>query len=101
MEGLWHEVRLAGRKLLRQPGFSLAVILLIALGVGAGSAVFTIVNSLLLTAPPLIKNSDAVVRLNPAPGSNGVATYYDYEYFRDRARSYASLIAYDGNATTV
>src|SRR5687768_13325265 len=102
MNAIWLELRLAARKLMRRPGFSLAVILLIALGVGAGSAVFTIVQRFLLTPPALVVDPARVVRLVPAePGTVGAATYPDYEFYRDNARVFSDLFAYDGSATTL
>src|SRR5688572_11508879 len=102
MTSFWLELRLAARKLTRRPGFSLAVILLIALGVGSGSAVFTVVQRLLLTPPAMVRSPAGLVRLVPAEqGTNGAAAYPDYEYYRDHARVFSDLFAYDGTATTV
>ena len=102
MTSFWLELRLAARKLTRRPGFSLAVILLIALGVGAGSAVFTVVQRLLLTPPAMVQSPESLVRLAPAEqGTNGAAAYPDYEYYRDNARVFSDLFAYDGTATTL
>jgi predicted permease len=90
------------RPLLRQPGFSAAVILLVALGVGAGTAVFTVVNELLLTAPPLIADPESIVRLNSSqPAAIGIATYPDYVHARDQQRVFSHLFAYDGAGTPV
>src|SRR5687767_15556595 len=102
MNASWLELRLAARKLLRRPGFSLAVVLLIGLGVGAGTAVFTVVQRFLRTPPALVRDSGTLVRLVPfEPATNGAAAYPDYEYYRDHARVFSDLFAYDGNATTV
>src|SRR5688572_13608867 len=102
MRSFWLELRLAARKLSRRPGFSLAVILLVALGVGAGSSVYTVVHRLLLTPPPLIRDPGRVVRLVPAvQGNIGAGAYSDYTYYRDNARSFSDLFAYDGVATTL
>jgi hypothetical protein len=96
-----HDLRLAARKLKRQPFFSLSVILLSALGVGAGTTVFTVANSLLLEPPPLVAQPDRIVRLNPAPDNNGAASYPDYSYYRDNARTFSDLFAYDAVAHTL
>jgi len=48
----WEDVRYAVRLLARQPGFSLAAIFLLALGIGANSAIFSLVDSVLLKPVP-------------------------------------------------
>ena len=47
------ELRFAIRMQLKQPGFSLIAILTLALGIGATSAVFSLIQGVLLTPPPL------------------------------------------------
>lgn len=49
---LWNDLRASGRILLREPGFAVVVILTVALGVGANTAIFSIVNGVLLRPLP-------------------------------------------------
>jgi putative ABC transport system permease protein len=44
MKALWHDVRFAVRGLRRNPGFTSLAVVTLALGVGANTAVFTVVN---------------------------------------------------------
>ena len=60
MEKLLQDIRFSIRSLLRQPAFSLTVILTLALGIGATTAIFSVVNALLLK-PLSIEESDRVV----------------------------------------
>jgi predicted permease len=102
MESFWLEVRLSARKLARRPGFSLSMIFLVALGVGGGSTVFTLVQGLLLRPPSGIAQPERIVRLDPMVQREiGAATYADYEYYRDNARTFSELFGYDAAATTV
>jgi putative ABC transport system permease protein len=63
------ELRFAVRMLLKQPGFSLIAILTLALGVGATSAVFSLIQGVLLTPPPY--NKPAQLVLLPATRTDG------------------------------
>lgn len=99
---LWFDLHMAMRRTVRRPGFSLAVVLLIALGVGCGTAVFTVVQRVLLAPPPLIQQPQQIVRLEPAVhGDIGAATYADYMYYRDNARAFSDVFGYDGTATVL
>ena len=52
MLGIWQDVRIAVRTLGRTPGFAAVAVLTLALGIGANTAVFTVLNSVLLTPLP-------------------------------------------------
>ena len=53
LESVWQDVRHACRGLQRSPGFAAAAILTLALGIGVNTAIFSVVNSLLLRALPV------------------------------------------------
>ena len=48
-----HDIRLAFRQFRRSPGFALTVVLTIALGIGANTAIFTLVHAILMKSLPV------------------------------------------------
>jgi predicted permease len=96
---LWQDVRYAIRQLNRSRGFAVVAILTLALGIGANTAIFSVIDSILLEPLPF-PHQDRLVELSSI-GESGVA-YYNYpkgwiRAYRERSRMLASLSAYTTN----
>ena len=97
------DLRYAFRMLLKSPGFSIIAILTLALGIGANSAIFSVVDSVLLRPLPF-PQPDELAMLWSAP-DNGAGrethSFPDYEDFRSEAKSFAALTAYTQASTVL
>jgi predicted permease len=95
---IWRDVRYAGRRLVAEPGFTLVMVLTLALGIGANTAIFSIIDTLLLAPLPVDRPRELVL-LNPSEWRNGWTTsdvtwsYPTYQGLRDAQRVFAGLIA--------
>jgi len=96
METLWHDVRHSLRKLIKAPGFTIAALLALALGIGANSAIFSVVNTALLRPLPF-QDPDQLVMVwgtNVKKGVNEVPfTPADYLDVKSQSDVFAGIAA--------
>jgi putative ABC transport system permease protein len=94
------DVRYGIRNLRRSPGFALTAIAALGVGIGANTAVFSLVNGVLITALPYRDPQQLVVIAEQVPEAPVRFDFSapDFEIVRAAARSYASMAAYR-NAT--
>src|SRR5262245_55478455 len=70
MQSLWKDLRYGARMLLKNPGFTLVAIFTLTLGIGANTAIFSIVNSLLLRPLPYSNAERLAIIWTHSPGAN-------------------------------
>ena len=94
MTRLWQDIRYAARRLRRAPIFSLAVIATLALTIGATTAVFTVVNAVVLRALPYEDPGRLVLMGQAFPKMTFGFSPPDYLAFEARAGFFESIAAY-------
>ena len=100
MTDLFHDVRFGMRTLAARPGFTAIAVLVLAIGIGANSAVFSVVNAVLLRPIPFTDSARLVLFWNRSPGLNiaqdwlSPAEYFDVkdqtQVFEDAAIAFVN-----------
>ena len=95
-DSIWRDLAYGLRGLRRAPGFSTMVILTLALGLGANTAIFSIVRSVLLKPLPY-PDSERLVRLGESTGkATGISvTWINYQHWRVENHSYESMAGFE------
>ncbi|MGH9940567.1 MAG: ABC transporter permease [Blastocatellia bacterium] len=95
MQTLWQDLRYAVRMLGKNPGFALAAILTLALGIGVNTTIFSLVNALLLRSLP-VEEPNRLARVGSTARGDGFRTFshQEYAYFRDHNEVFSGLIAH-------
>ncbi len=104
MESTFQDLRLAARSLAKAPGFTLVAIVTLALGIGANTSIFSLVNAALLREPAHIERPDQLVSIYTSDFSGpprGGSSYPDYRDFRDETPAIADAIALQRRTVSV
>ena len=96
MESLWQDIRYGVRTLLKNPGFTLVAVLALGLGIGANTAIFSVVNELLLRPLPY-RDAERVVTLwevTPEGRHQNTTSRANFRAWREQATSFESMAAF-------
>jgi predicted permease len=97
MSGVWQDLKVAVRSLDRTPGYTILVVLVMGLGIGANTMVFNLINGFLFRPFPYIDTQRNVALYNTDPRqhmTDGETSYGDFVDVRDRARSFDHIACY-------
>src|SRR5512132_2897129 len=109
MRTLQSELRLAVRRLVDAPGFTCTCVLTLALGIGGNTAVFTLVDRVMLKPLPVerpnelyrLGNTDDCCVNSGLPGSFSLFSYDLYTHLRDAAPQFSHLAAFQANTRAI
>ena len=107
LEILWQDLRYGLRMLLKNPGFTTIAVLTLALGIGANTAIFTLLDKVLIRPLPVERPDQLVTFVEDAGGAPAIFSYPLYADLRDRNDVLSGVVAFeqrpfsmsDGNAT--
>jgi putative ABC transport system permease protein len=95
LETLWQDLRFALRMLLKNPVNTLIAIFTLALGIGANTAIFSVVNTVLLNAVPYYEPQRLLAVMEAQDGRAGSAHANSYLAWQAQSQAFEHLIAYE------
>ena len=102
LEALWHDLRYGTRMLLKAPGFTAIAVLSLATGIGANTAIFSLVDKVLIRKLP-VEEADrlVIVTANRGQGVLTGSNHPDFVDYRDRNDVFDGLVCYTQRALTL
>jgi putative ABC transport system permease protein len=103
MDTILKDIRYGIRNLLKRPAFAAVAVITLALGIGANTAIFSIINALVIN-PPAIADPDRAVALWKTPigkREENFVSYLDWQDWRTRNQSLEDIAGYKPNSFTL
>jgi predicted permease len=101
LENVMQDVRYAARGLRNKPWFTTVAVLTLALGIGANSAIFSVINAALLKPLPYPKPEQLVLLFETVDGAPNVVSYANFSDWEQQARSFSAMSAGRQNTFTL
>jgi putative ABC transport system permease protein len=101
MQALFQDIRYAVRQLSKSPGFAALAVVTLALGIGANTAMFTVIESVLLRPLPY-RNAGRLLYIGPKNAEGfGASSWVSYRDIRDQARNLEAVALYSEDVGVV
>src|SRR3984957_129230 len=101
MTELWRDIRYGLRLLWKSPGFTSVSLLALALGIGATTAIFSLLYSVVLAPLPYVDGDRIVMVWSQQKGERNGASPSDYLDWQKQSKAFDSLIAWTGDSFTI
>jgi predicted permease len=104
LESLLQDIRFGARKLRKSPGFTIVAVLTLALGIGANTAIFSLIHTVMMKSLPFANPSelyrlgegDGCCVLDGLQGNFGIYSYALYKQLRDNTPEFSEMAAFSG-----
>src|SRR5258708_8203027 len=103
MNGLWQDVGVGARRLSTRPGFLIVALLSLGLGIGANTAIFSLINAVMLRILPVSHPEQLVMLTNPGEsgvavesrehGTRNILSYPEFEQLRQHNTVFSGMFA--------
>ena len=107
VETLWQDVRYGLRVLVKSPAFTIVAVITLALGIGANSAIFSVLDAVLLRLLPVKAPEQLVVLTDPDShgrsygaegGDRSLLCFSEFQYLHDHNDVFSGVFAFDSEA---
>ncbi|HZD44627.1 MAG TPA: ABC transporter permease [Acidobacteriaceae bacterium] len=96
LEAVWRDLKFVARSLAKTPGFTIIAILVIAVGIGVNTAVFSVINTVLLKPLTYPDPQSLVMLMNTSPrGSSAWANVPKFALYRQQTSVFSKVAAFD------
>src|ERR1700749_168780 len=96
VEAVWRDLKFVTRSLAKTPGFTIVAILVIAVGIGVNTAVFSVINTVLLKPLTYPDPQSLVMLMNTSPrGSGPGANVPKFALYRQQTSIFSKVAAFD------
>src|SRR5689334_19747424 len=103
MDNLLQDFRFAARTLVKSPGFAIVAVLCIAIGIGANTTIFSVINAMLLRPFPYA-DPERIVSVRETQVKNNIDqagfSYLDYRDLREQSTAFSQVAANTGRSLT-
>ncbi|HKS43135.1 MAG TPA: ABC transporter permease [Blastocatellia bacterium] len=103
LETIWQDMRYGARMLTKKPSFTIIAVTTLALGIGANTAIFSVINALILSPPSIAEpeRMAAIWRTTKEKRIEGYVSYLELQDWQAQNQSFEAIAGYKPNGFTL